>query len=957
MDIIPPVFNMVPSKKNADTPILITSGIHALGLTVGLLAWWFYKADFSIPVGSVPLIGVATKENIFVAARVNLFYKAAITGSILWLGLTGLLQHLFNTRIKSFKSYSKGLYYTIPILPIAFFHLTGIDVGPTLLLLTGIFLIYLMQIIADHSPRLSGSGSKIQPNFELKLGLSFLLFILIRFLFGNIGLIQKSGTGIILIILLSILLITSILRGYSTRKSMDILLIIAAGIPFLVFLSIEWQILSLEKHWTVFGYKKIFVTLGFIWFLASIWITKKIRKHLIAFRKNIFVASLIFGYTLLVFYLPFIPVAEDLFEPANPANSILRVFQFHEIPMLDFMSSHMFSEQWYGHIYQLIFGNSGQTDFTIYSFLNYYFYFLIIYCILRRIGFNAAGSTLFIFTFPIPHDLFYFPICFVFLILFHLLKTSRNSTPKNFFLLFALLFILVIWRLDTGVAAIFSTMIFAPLYWWSARSGFRLSSLIKGLGLFLSSAVVVLITALLLRPWSTISGNFLSAFHYISGSQAHGYSRLFDGSYHQFYIFHVLFVIVSLVLTIAAVYLIRRAGASGEAGRDKWLVFSIFSFIVFLANAQRGLVRHGFAEHGEIFYYSTFYLGLAFFVGHFMQKRQVHLQYSLFFSLLFFSFIGTRYHPFFPDKLNLSHMLKGGIFETLNLDLRKENYQGRVRESEDFKQRIFGELKSYMDRNLKSDESFLDFSNTPMLYFYCQRPIPGYFNQNLQNSIDEYLQLRLIESLNKTKAPLVVYSSYPPGWFDATDGIANTLRYYRIAEYIYEHYRPLGILNNHSIWGIKERQWEEIFRKDTLVGKPTQLEMGYLAGWEGNRYGLGEGMKNFTILKDKVLSSSDTGSLKKMVIQEDITQGDRICLLLKVRKGERMYSDENQSRIIFRDTSENEVHRVSFAREDELFQYYAIRLSNHNFWHRFQTLSVEVENFSGFEKLMIIKEQ
>jgi len=952
------VSKMIPAQKKGGVPVLITSSIHALGLTVCFLAWWLSPADFSIPAGSTPLVGAATKENILVAARINLFYKSIISGSLLWIVLTGLLQYLFKTYIKSFRSYSKGLYYTTPLIPIAFFRLTGLDVEPALLLLSGIFLIYLIRTAADHSKFLQGSDRKIPLTFELTLGLSFLLFILIQFLFGNIDSIQKNGAGIIIITLLSVQLIAAIFRRHLDRKSINLLLISAAGIPFLVFLSIEWQILTLEKQWTVFGYKKIFALLGFPWLLGCFWIIKKSPWHVKAFSKNIFVAGLIFGYTLLVFYQPFIPTAEDLFEPANPANSIMRVLQFHEIPMLDFMSSHMFSEQWYGLLYQLIFGNSGQVDFTIYSFLNYYFYFLIIYSIMIRTGFDATCATLFIFTFPIPHDLFYLPICFVFPVLFLIQKTSKNSTPKRFFLLPALLCILVMWRLDTGVAAIFSTIVFAPLYWWFTRSAFPLSSFIKGLGLFLTSTLFVLLVAVLLRSWSTVSENFLSAFHYISGSQAHGYARLFDGSYHQFYVFHVLFVIVSLVLSVSSVYLISSSGSGGKTGKNRWLVFSIFSFIVFLANAQRGLVRHGFAEHGEIFYYSTFYLGLAFFIGHFIQKRPVPLQYSLFFSVLFFSFIGTKYYPFFPEKLNISQLLKAGVFETLNMDLTKENYKGRVRGSEDFKQRIYGDIKSYMDRNLGADESFLDFSNTPMLYFYCQRKVPGYFNQNLQNSIDEYLQLQLIESLNRTKAPLLVYSSWPPGWFDATDGVANTIRYDRIAEYIFKHYKPLGILNNHSIWGKSDRQWEEIPRKDTLVEKPSSLEMGYQAGWEGNKYaGNTKGLTDYTILKETVLSTSDSGSRNKMVIDQQIPGEDRVSLLLKIRPGEMMTSNDNHSQIIIRDLNENELHRVSFVRDDQLFHYYAIRMSNQYFWNRYKQLKVEFENISGLEQVMIIKEQ
>jgi len=95
------VSKMIPAQKKGGVPVLITSSIHALGLTVCFLAWWLSPADFSIPAGSTPLVGAATKENILVAARINLFYKSIISGSLLWIVLTGLLQYLFKTYIIS----------------------------------------------------------------------------------------------------------------------------------------------------------------------------------------------------------------------------------------------------------------------------------------------------------------------------------------------------------------------------------------------------------------------------------------------------------------------------------------------------------------------------------------------------------------------------------------------------------------------------------------------------------------------------------------------------------------------------------------------------------------------------------------------------------------------------------------------------------------------------------------
>ena len=49
---------------------------------------------------------------------------------------------------------------------------------------------------------------------------------------------------------------------------------------------------------------------------------------------------------------------EELFELANPVASQMRMFVFNEIPVIDFMSSHMFSEQLFETFYNCIFHQS-----------------------------------------------------------------------------------------------------------------------------------------------------------------------------------------------------------------------------------------------------------------------------------------------------------------------------------------------------------------------------------------------------------------------------------------------------------------------------------------------------------------------------------------------------------------------------------------------------------------------
>jgi hypothetical protein len=946
----------LPKGMNSIHKSLLLSSFYAFCISCVILLFWFYPADFSIPKGSVPLIGQASKNNALVASRINLFYKLTFFGAAIWILLTLLLQRVYYTFFSSAKQYSNGLYYAIPILPYTYLATTGSEVQSVIFLLLGVFVIYFLRCIIFNFSYFSKPENKIPISFELTLGFVFLFHILLQFLFGHVTWFQEKLASILLITLIILQIKLFFLRKLINHTSIKLILLSSAGVPFLVFVAIEIQALSLEKGWFIFGYKKIYFLLQLLWIGFSLLIFKLKKTTISGITKKLFLPSLIFGYSLLVLYQPIIQPVKDFFELANSANSVMRTFLFGEIPILDYMSSHMFNEQWYGYLYNFIFGSSEQVEFTIYYFLNEFIFFLIIYFILIKVGLNIKSACIFIFFFPIIYEVFFDPVIYIFLVLFLIIRLAKSPTSLNVFYLLLILLFLILWRIDTGVAAVFSTFVFAPLFFWITKIKIPFNSLLKGFGLFLCLSIGLFIIALVLRPWEIIWTNFLSALHYVKGSQAHGYDQIFDGSFHQFYVIHFLFVAVAIILIVISSYTIRIDPIKNKISTNYWLIFSIFSFVIFLANAQRGLVRHGFAEQNELFFLSTFYLGLAFFCIHFIQYKKDQFKFAIFFYILFFTFIVTRFFPFLPKQLNSSKWIKSEAFVNLNSTFTKDDFQGRVIEKKAFEKEHFGEIKKYLNTNLKPNETFIDFSNSPMLYYYCQRKVPGYFNQNLQNTIDEFLQSQLIKSFEKNSVPIVIFSSYPSNWFDASDGILNTVRYFKIADYIFENYKPIGVLNKHSIFGLKNRNWENIPKKDTVLLNPINIDLGFLAGWEGNKYKIHEIITNQLISQEINLKVNIDSFATKFVIDQKLIGKSGVKVILQLHSKFENYSNKNQSSIIFRDSLGREVHRVQFLRDDNQFSMYAFPISNYYFWHQYSLLTFEFSENTGIDKVFFIKE-
>lgn len=935
---------------------LLLNKIYAMGITIFLLYIIFFPLDFSLQANSTPLIGEASKNNVSVGSRVSSFYKIIFSGVGLWIVFSWILEKIQFRNPISNKKYSTGLYFIIPLITIIYLNILGANATGIMTLLFGIFILDLIQKI-DFKKRVSTNNpNDFRLSFPQILGFVFLIYLGFSLIFGNTKSAKECGVLIFLLATSLVQIIEYLFKSKISETSVTSMFLAAVGIPFFLFFAVEFQIFSLERKFWIADYRIVFISSLVLWGSFCLILNGKWPLKAAKFLQLSFPWALLFGYCLLVYYRPIINPSEEMFELANPANSLLRIFKFGEIPVLDYMSSHMINEQWYGALYQLIFGFKESIDFTIYAFLNQFIFLLFVFYILKKMGFNTHSATLFVILFPILNEVFFVHVIYSFLALFTLQILIQQVNSVNFFKLFFLLFLLLIWRIDTGVAAIFATAACLPIFWWLYKPKFTLLVISKGIGIFGGLILIVLALSLIIRPWEHTWTNFLTALHYIKGSQAHGYTQIFNQGYHQFYNYHVLFVLVAVVLTISAVFKIKSRLALPEKQiNNHYLLFAIFSLIVFIANAQRGLVRHGFAEGNESFFISTFYLGTALFIMDYFKEKLQAVQFSVFYSALFLLFIGTKYFPYFPTNLKNNQIVSSDLFKNLKTEISKENFKGRVREQPEFAKRTYGALKTYLDNQLLPNQSFIDFSNTPMLYYYTERSVPGYFNQNLQNTIDEFLQLQLINDFKSSDLPLAIYSSYPPTWFDATDGIQNTERYYLLAEYIFEHYKPIGVLNNKSIFGKKSLEFDEISLKDTMLYQPIYSDLGYLAAWRGNAFyqKQQQNINPTTLFSEKL--ESNKSKPNSIFLTKEIVSHNHVELILKVKSDNKIPLNNTNYGFSIQDTLGNLKHEIVFKRNDAQFNYYAFRLSNHYYWHQEMPLIITLNNLEQIEGVSIVK--
>ena len=127
-----------------------------------------------------------------------------------------------------------------------------------------------------------------------------------------------------------------------------------------------------------------------------------------------------------------------------------------------------------------------------------------------------------------------------------------------------------------------------------------------------------------------------------------------------------------------------------------------------------------------------------------------------------------------------------------------------------------------------------------MLYYFTNRVVPNYFVQIPHTAHNEYLQKRFIDDLKNYNIPVTVFSNAPLTFWDYLDGIPNTLRHYRISEYIYRNYKPAYLINNHSIW-LKKNLKIDDHEKELFSIPVNEMSRSGFIEMKENKFIMGDG--------------------------------------------------------------------------------------------------------------------
>lgn len=853
-----------------------------------ILLHLFGNSNFILDEISHITISEASTNGIDISKRIKLFYTVLFGFTILLIGL-----YLLQSKVARYTQFSLNQWLFLKngagigsVLILA--HLYGIEflsvIQLVAFILCACYVLFLLQqqkIIPQYY---------VQPTLLLRLlVLSLIVNGIVLFLTNSTDEIIKNGITSFALVFTAFIALHYVLNRFFKIESNSFFtrLLPLFLVPPLIFFSVEFLFYQKIETGINTSYKSVFI--GLIAGCLIVWNTYlSIKKSHIPTQKlfsYFFIPSAIATFVLLIDFLPFMEQPHELFELANPAVSQLRIFKFHEIPFVDFLSSHMFSEQWYGIIYHLIFGYSGTLEFMIYEFFNSIVLYFIIYFFLKKLFRSDLIAFVFILTFPLVPELFNTYLFMGIIAFFHIDKLAANQSVKNYFLLFLILSAICFWRLDTGVATVSAVVFFIPIILFTQTEKIKIPNLLKSTVLFSALVISILFVLALLTSREYIFENISIALHYFSGGQAHGLSSLAYEFNQQYFLHHVIFPLLSIGLIILASVRLR----SNPSRNEKFLLSAtLFLLLIYIFNFQRGLVRHGFMEKQDFYLISTLFLGISLFVISLIQQKGKNAVFLQLFLIGFFSIFGLKYYSIGKDRTTFNTFLEKSSIANLDNQFN-EKFEGRILNTSPFADENHTDFKMFLDENLTEQQTFYDFSNSPMLYYYCQREVPSYFCQNLQNTIDEYLQNEQLNQLDTAKIPVVIYSNYPESWWDATDGIHNAMRQNMIIEFIHKNYQPYQIINNRAIWISKSKK---IVSRDALkaqaIPKAKTYQYGQIARFLNTYYN--ENINDKIVLLKNVEVNPTSDQFIEFNIGQEIRNKERV--LIKVELGQVNWDDQ-----------------------------------------------------------------
>lgn len=470
----------------------------------------------------------------------------------------------------------------------------------------------------------------------------------------------------------------------------------------------------------------------------------------------------------------------NLFEHGLTSTVVQQLFDFGKIPNIHLVNPHGFSDIYHAIFYSIINGYQ-PIDCFLWNWITPLLVVIIGYFFVKQF---VEGYVAFLMMVFLPlYNVFNYIAFFMIFVAIIFVIFYKNPNLINYAVLICSILLCLAWRIEAGVASllgfcILSTILYYPLL---KKSPAQLWNIVAPY-LFVTIAIFGLCTVLYISLCIQTDISPISAINSVKNlytiQEFRGtYPELFRAYTPHVALEYAILPLFALGILIFFIWIILKHKKSVSPQ----IILIAFIIIGTLFISQRATQRHSLIETFNWYFYPLIACSLPL-----LWYRIKKIGTILILTLILVSMFAIAHFPVTTIHADYSK----NFFEFKMW----ENHETRIEVKEEEIRPVLS-LTKYLNGHLHSNETYYDMSNYNIPFTLLRKEyLPNSLFQMIQTG--DYYQNETIKTLmeNRDRVPIVVTGGIQ------FDGVPNELRTYKISEYVFTHYKPIGKIDNFEIW-------------------------------------------------------------------------------------------------------------------------------------------------------------
>lgn len=570
-------------------------------------------------------------------------------------------------------------------------------------------------------------------------------------------------------------------------------------LPSVIRLFLEVLYYFCERGYDVENYYSLLIICSLVYIVISFIIAILATRKSINLRSFGYIGALT-SYVLIAFtqfnyqYLYEYGNLANIYELGNSSVAI-DSFLYGKVPVIDYFSAHALSDVWTRLIYCFLHNDPNGILVDPYKFLYILSSLVILYFLLKNL-FGSDFTILLLFLFPIHvASIKGVSVCMISILI--LIYIIRRNSYKGFILFWFAVLLSAFMSYDEGFSLGLSCIL-SYIFYCFVKKRDLLKFLVCGCFVGCISFSFFLLYAVYtgLPAFSRISEWFSVS---IGSSSFWATSNFGDPSSLAFFVSYCVVPSLAVLITICVICSCKN--------NTKLAILTLTFSLTVILFIPRTIVFHNLAicsgKTGVLLNY--FHWSIAFFVIFLLSKKKFGINIKFIAFILTFltvilieGSIVTNYLPSANSTLANKTLIEGKKWSI------KDNFRHIIGKQRivlgENTQKFVQQFRTVFDSLLTEDQTFIDFANITSLYFFTDRKRPSYVGQTPSLLTNLYSQQKYLEEVSKYDCPLAILGTTENSYVQQMAGVPHNVRYYKIAEYIYQNYRPLVKFGDFVIW-------------------------------------------------------------------------------------------------------------------------------------------------------------